>query len=67
MSDRQQSFVHNNQQTIFFPLVCSALQESVLGPLEFIAYTKDSSDAVAKHDINQNAYANDNTHQLFSK
>ena len=31
-----------------------------LGSLEFIAYTEDSSDVVAKHDINQHAYADDN-------
>jgi len=31
-----------------------------VGPLEFVAYTEDSSDVVAKHDINQHAYADDN-------
>ena len=60
LSDRQRSFVHNDQQTVFFPLDCSVPQGSVLGTLEFVAYTEDSSDVVAKHDINQHAYANDN-------
>jgi len=60
LSDQQQSFVYNGQQTTFFPLDCSVPQGSVLGPLEFVAYTDDSSDVVAKHDINQHAYADDN-------
>ena len=60
MSDRQRSFVRNDQQTVFFPLDCSVPQGSVLRPLEFVAYTEDSSDVVAKHDINQHAYADDN-------
>jgi len=53
LSDRQQSFVYNGQQTTFLPLDCSVPQGSVLGPLEVVAYTEDSSDVVAKHDINQ--------------
>ena len=54
LSDRQQSFVYNGQQTTFFPLDCSVPQGSVLGLLEFVAYTDDISDvvALAKHDIN---------------
>ena len=60
LSDQQQSFVYNGQQTTFFQLDCSVPQGSVLGPLEFVAYTDDSSDVVAKHDINQHAYADDN-------
>jgi len=60
LSDREQSFVHNDQQTVSFPLDYSVPQGSVLGPLEFVVYTEDSSDVVAKHDINQHAYADDN-------
>jgi len=54
LSDQQQSFVYDGQQTTFFPLDCSVPQGSVLGPLEFVAYTDDISDvvALAKHDIN---------------
>jgi len=60
MSNRQPSFVHNDQQTVFFPPNCSVPQGSVLGPLEFMSYAEESSDLVAKHDINQHAYADDN-------
>jgi len=60
LSDHQQSFLHNDTQSIFFPLDCSVPQGSVLGLLEFVDYTEDSSDVVAKHDINQHAYADDN-------
>jgi len=33
----------------------------VLGPLEFVAYTEDSSDVVAKQDISEHAYADEST------
>ena len=36
----------------------------MLGLIEFIAYTEDSSDVVINHGINQHAYANDN--QLYT-
>jgi len=58
--NHQQSFVHDDQQTVFFLLLCSVPQGPLLGPLEFITCTEDIFYVVAKHDSNQLANADDN-------
>jgi len=44
LSNRTQSFIYNHQQTESCPVTCSEPQGSVLGPLEFAAYTEDITD-----------------------
>ena len=41
---RTQSFIYAGQQTSSFRVYCSVLDRSVLGPLEFTAYTEDITD-----------------------
>jgi len=60
LSYHYQSFVHCDQQIIFCLLDCNVSQGLVLGLLEFIAYAEESSNMVAKHDINQHAHTSDN-------
>ena len=64
LSDRTQSFVYAGQQTLQFPVLCSVPQGSVLGPVEFIAYTEDIKDLLTRHDTRSHLYADDT--QLYA-
>ena len=59
LSDRSQSFFYDGQQTSSFEVDCSVPQGSVLGPVEFVAYTEDITDVIDKHHVQSHFYADD--------
>jgi len=59
LSDRTQSFIYNGHQTESFPVNCSVPQGSVLGPVEFAAYTEDIIDLTERHNVRSHLYADD--------
>lgn len=61
---RSQTFSYAGKETSRFPVDCSVPQGSVLGPLEFVAYTEDVVDLVDRHDIRSHLYADDS--QLYT-
>ena len=64
LSDRTQSFIYAGQQTPSFPVYCSVPQGSVLGPVEFTAYTEDITELLIKHNTQSHLYADDT--QLYA-
>ena len=56
---RTQTFVINGSSSTIRHTNCSVPQGSVLGPLQFIAYTEDVSLVFKYHKIQQNIFAND--------
>jgi len=64
LSGRTQSFIFAGQQTSSFPVNCSVPQGSVLGPLEFTAYTEDITMVIDRHDTRSHLYADDT--QVFA-
>ena len=54
-----QSFTYNGQQTESYPVNCGVSQCSVLGPVEFAAYTEDISDLTERHAVRSHLYADD--------
>ena len=65
LHERTQSFVYDSQQTDSYPLNCSVPQGSVLGPVEFAAYTEDIADLTERHDVRSHLYADDT--QLYDR
>jgi len=59
LSDITQSFLYNGHQTESFPVNCSVPQGSVLGPVEFAAYTEDITDLTERHSVRSHLYADD--------
>jgi len=59
LSGRTQSFCYNGQDTDGFPVNCSVLQGSVLGPVKFAAYTEDIAELVERHSVRVHLYADD--------
>jgi hypothetical protein len=59
LSDRTQSFTFACLQTATFPVDCSVPQGSVLGPLEFIAYTEDVTQLLDGQGVEHHLYADD--------
>jgi hypothetical protein len=51
LSDRTQTFSANGVMSVPFPLSCGVPQGSVLGPIEFIAYTEDVSSIFRQHNV----------------
>ena len=64
LSDRTQSFFYAGKMTSSFPVSCSVPQGSVLGPLEFTAYTEDITELPNRHAIRSHLYADDT--QLYA-
>ena len=59
LSGRTQSIVYGGHQTDDYPVDCSVPQGSVMGPLEFIAYTEDGTDTIKQHEVQSHSYADD--------
>jgi len=59
LSDRTQSFVYTGHTTAYFPVTSGVTQESVFGPLGFIAYTDDLAAVSEKHNVHSHMYADD--------
>ena len=51
LSDRRQSFHHSGEASANYPVDCSVPQDSVLGPIEFIAYIEDVVDVTNHHEV----------------
>ena len=64
LSGRTQLFTYAGQQTCSFPVHCSVPQGSVLGPLEFTAYTEDTTDLLNRRDTRSHLNADDT--QLYA-
>lgn len=67
LSDRTQSFSSGRHQTAFFPVQCSVPQGSVLGPVEFIAYTEDITTIFQRHGVPYHLYADDKQVYAFGR
>ena len=59
LSDRTQTFCFCASQSDPFKLVCSVPQDSVLGPVEYIAYTEDVVNNPREHGLNNHMYGDD--------
>jgi hypothetical protein len=59
LSDRTQIFSFADLQSDPFNLACSVPQGSVLGPVEYIAYTEDIVSIPRQHGLNNHMYADD--------
>ena len=60
LSDRQQTHVFGGKNSMMSQVNCSVPQGSVLGPLEFIAYTEDVVIRIfERHNINHHLFADD--------
>jgi len=59
LSDRTQTFSFENLQSATFNLECSVPQGSVIGPVEYIAYTEDIVDIPRRHRLRHHMYADD--------
>ena len=57
LSDRSQTFCFADSQSDSFSLECSVPQGSVLGPVEYVAYTEDIVDIPRQHGLNNHMYA----------
>ena len=51
LDDRTQSLIYDSQQTDDYPLDCSVLQGSVLGPVKFATYTEEIADLTERHGV----------------
>jgi Reverse transcriptase (RNA-dependent DNA polymerase) len=56
---RSQCFIHHSRQASSYEVDCSVPQGSVLGPVEFVAYTEDIADVVDQHHVRLHFYADD--------
>jgi len=59
LTDRWQTFYTGGSQSAAFALDCSVLQGSVLGPVEFIAYTEDFTELFRRYQLHYHLYADD--------
>jgi len=59
LSDRTQTFCFADSQSDLYNFVCSVPQDSVLAPVEYVAYTEDIADIPRQHGLNNHMYADD--------
>ena len=59
LTERSQTFSIGNSKSNPHSVSCSVPQGSVLGPLEFVAYTEDVVDLFDQHKVNHHMYADD--------
>lgn len=59
LTDRSQTFSVGDSKSVSHSVNCSVPQGSVLGPVEFIAYTEDVVDLFDRHEVNHHLYADD--------
>ena len=52
LTDRSQTFSVGDSKPVSHSVNCSVPQRSVLGPVEFIAYTEDVVDLFDRHEVN---------------
>lgn len=64
LSNRSQTCTAGYESYGPLPVDCSVPQGSVLGPIEFIAYTEDVTELIAVHDVNHHLFADDT--QLYT-
>lgn len=65
LADRTQTFNFDKRESARYSVDCSVPQGSVLGPIEFIAYTEDAVEIFQRRKINHHMYADDV--QLFAE
>ena len=59
LSNRSQTFIAANSKSDPVPVEYSVPQGSVLGPVQFIAYTEDVTELFDKHDLRYHLFADD--------
>ena len=59
LDDRTQTFMFGNVESVLYAVNSSVPQGSVLGPLEFVAYTEDVVDIMHQHQLRHHIYADD--------
>ena len=59
VSDHSQTFIAANSKSDPVPVECIVPQGSVLGPVQFIAYTDDVTELFHKHDLGYHLFADD--------
>lgn len=59
LANRTQVFTTSSTQSAPIPLNAGVPQGSVLGPVEFVAYTEDTSGVLSAHDVLYHLYADD--------
>jgi len=64
LSDRLQTYISGEDSHGPVSVSCSVPQGSVLGPIEFIAYTEDVTELIASHELSYHLFADDK--QLYT-
>lgn len=59
LTDRSQTFSVGDSNSDPLDVSCSVPQGSVLGPVEFVAYTEDVVELFDQHEVNHHMYADD--------
>jgi hypothetical protein len=59
LDNRSQTFMFGNVESMTYAVNSSVPQGSVLGPLEFVAYTEDMVEIMRQHQLRHHKYADD--------